>query len=109
MTGIEFGTPFSATATHATSAVASMAAVAGKTFYITDIAGSSDKAGALLLVKQGTTVIWQVQLQTTAVGLPAFHHQFKMPLQGAVGALVSVTVDGTAACYANIAGYSLPT
>lgn len=105
--GIEFGTPFSVTATHATSAVASQAAVSGKTHYITDIAGSSDKAGALLLVKQGTTIIWQVQLQTTAVGLPAFHHSFVVPLKGASGALVSVTVDGTSACYANIAGYTL--
>lgn len=107
MAGIDSGTPFSETATHATSAVASHAAVAGKTYYITDIAGSSDKAGSLLLVKQGTTTIWQVQLATTAAGINAFHQQFKIPLKGASGALVSVTVDGTSACYANIAGYEL--
>lgn len=102
----ERGTPFSATTTHATSAVASKAAVTGQTHYVTDISGSSDKAGALLLVKQGTTVIWQVQLATTAAGINAFSHTFAVPLAAAQSALVSVTVDGTAACYANIAGFS---
>lgn len=107
MAPIDFGTPFSETTTHATSAVASHAAVAGKTYYITDIAASTDKAGALLLVKQGTTVIWQMQLAATAAGNLCFAQSFKEPLKGATGALVSVTIDGTAACNANIAGYEL--
>ena len=107
MAGIDSGAIFSETTTHATSAVASHAGVAGKSFYVTDIAGSSDKAGSLLLVKQGTTVIWQVQLATTAVGTNAFNHSFKVPLKGASGALVSVTVDGTSVANANIAGYEL--
>lgn len=103
----ERGTPWQVTATNATSAVASKAAASTTaTHYITDIAGSSDKAGALLLVKQGTTVIWQVQLATTAAGMNAFQQSFQVPLQAAPGALVSVTVDGTAACYANIAGFT---
>lgn len=101
------GTPFAVTTTNATSAVASKAAVADKTHYITDISGSSDKAGSLLLVKQGTTVIWQVQLATTAAGTNAFNHAFVMPLAASQNALVSVTVDGTAACYANIAGFTI--
>lgn len=107
MAGIDSGTPFQVTATNATSAVASQSAVAGVTYYITDIVGSSDKAGSLLLVKQGTTVIWQVQLAATAAGNLAFQQSFRLPLKGASGALVSVTVDGTSACYANIAGYAL--
>lgn len=101
------GAPVSATATHATSAVATIAAVTGAINYITDISGSSDKAGSLLLVKQGTTVVWQVQLATTAAGINAFTHHFASPIPSASGASVSVTVDGTAACYANIAGYQL--
>jgi hypothetical protein len=105
--GQDYGTPFAVTATHATSAVASQAGVALKTLYITSVAGSSDKAGSLLLVKQGSTVIWQVQLATTAAGINAFGQSFPMPLAGVPGAAVSVTVDGTAACYANIAGYML--
>lgn len=101
------GVPVSATATHATSAVATISGVTGAYNYVTDISGSTDKAGALLLVKQGSTVIWQVQLATTAAGINAFHHTFHSPLISAAGASVSVTVDGTSACYANIAGYQL--
>lgn len=107
MASEDFGLSFAVTATNATSAVASQSAVAGTTFYITDIAGSSDKAGALLLVKNGTTIVWQVQLGTTAAGMMAFSHSFKRPIRCTTGNLASVTVDGTAACYANIAGYSL--
>ena len=103
------GLAFAVTATNATSSVASKAGVAGTKYYITDIAGSSDKAGALLLVKDGTTIIWQVQLQTTAAGFPAFQQSFQQPLEATVGNLVSVTVDSTSAGYANIAGFSLPT
>lgn len=102
----EFGTPFSVTATNSTSAVASFAGVAGRTNYVTDISGSTDKAGALLVVKQGTTIVWQVQLATSAAGINAFSHTFSTPLTSSVGALVSVTVDGTSACYANIAGFT---
>lgn len=107
MGGIDSGTPFSETATHATAAVASHTGVAGRTFYVTDVSASSDKAGALVLVKQGTTVIWRSQVQTTAAGYCAYNHTFKTPLRGAVSALVSVEVDGTAVCHANIAGYEL--
>lgn len=103
----DFGTPFSATATHATSAVASVAGVTGKTHYITDFAASTDKAGALLLVKQGTTVIWQLQLAATAAGSLAYSHTFNIPLIADSGALVSVTIDGTSVCNANIAGFTL--
>jgi hypothetical protein len=107
MAGIDSGTPFSETATHATAAVASHAAVAGKTYYITDICVSSDKAGAIGLVKQGTTTIWQFQLLATAAGISVFEKTFKIPLKGAAGALVSVEIDGTSACKANLAGYEL--
>lgn len=103
----DFGQPFSETATHATAAVASHAAVSGKTYYITDIAASSDKAGAILLVKQGTTVIWQIQVATTAAGINAFNHTFSSPLKAPSGAAVSVEIDGTSACKANIAGFEL--
>lgn len=107
MSGKDSGTPFSETTTHATAAVASHAAVAGKTYYITDISASSDKAGALVLVKQGTTVIWRSQVAATAAGNLSYEHTFSTPLRGASGALVSVEIDGTSACHANIAGYEL--
>lgn len=101
------GTPFSVTATHATAASASLAGVADTTHYITDISVSTDKAGALMLVKQGTTVIWRIQLAATAAGNLAFTHTFSSPLKGASGALVSVETDSTSIGNANIAGFSL--
>lgn len=101
------GSPISATATHATSAVASQAAVAGKTHYITDISGSSDKAGSKILVKDGTTTIWQDNILVTAAGACSYNHTFDMPLKCSSGALASVTVDGTAICNANLSGFSL--
>ncbi len=97
------GTPFSATATHATAAVASVSGVASTVHYITDISASSDKAGAIILVKQGTTVIWQSIIAANATT----NHAFVSPLKGATGALVSVEVDGTSVCKANIAGFTL--
>lgn len=104
------GTQFSVTASGGASSVATQAAVAGVKYYITDIAGSTDKATGLLLVKQGVTTIWQIQLGTnTATSWSSFQQSFQQPLEGAVGALVSVTVDGTSISNANIAGFSLPT
>ena len=107
--GQQAGIPFAVAVSHATSAVALKAASTGtaQVNYITDIAGSSDKAGALLTVKQGSTTIWEVQLASTAAGINAFSHSFSEPLSSAVGATVSVTVDGTSVCKANIAGFSL--
>lgn len=102
MRGQEFGTPFSETATHATAAVASHAAETSKTHYITHVSVSSDKAGAIMLIKQGTTTIWQVQ-----VGADDHVEVFPVPLAGAQSALVSVEIDGTAACKANISGYTI--
>ena len=101
------GAPIKATATHATSAVATATGVAGSTYYITDVAGSSDKAGALLLIKDGTTVIWQVQLATTAAGSNSFQQSFQTPLNITMGNDVSVTVDGTSVCKSNLSGYVL--
>lgn len=104
----ERGTPFAVTAEGSTSAVATKTAAATGTQYITDIAGSSDKAGSFLIVKQGTTTIWKVQLATTAAGINAFQQTFSTPLPGVLGGTVSVTVDGTTVCEANIAGFTSP-
>lgn len=100
--GQESGAILTATATHATSAVATITGVTGKTFHITDISGSSDKAGALLLVKDGSTVIWQ-----DIIGTTAYSKMFLSPLPVTVGANCSITVDGTALCKSNIIGYSI--
>lgn len=102
MRGQEFGTPFSETATHGTLATATKAGAAGKTHYVTSVTVSSDKAGSIGLIKQGSTTIWQFQ-----VGAGVHSIEFPVPLKGAADALVSVEIDGTSACKANIAGYTL--
>lgn len=96
------GDIYAVTATHATEAVATNAAVSEKTHYVTDISASSDKAGSIILVKNGTTVIWQ-----DIVGAGNYKHTFSTPLRATKGALVSVTIDGTAAAKANIAGFTI--
>ena len=98
----EFGTPFSKTATHGTSAVCTITAVSGIRNYVTDISGSSDKATALILVKDGSTTIWQDRISSAG----AYSRTFSTPLP-VVGDL-TVTVDGTTVANSNVAGFSLP-
>ena len=96
------GEPFNVTATHATAAVATKAAAANKRHILTDVAVSSDKAGAILLIKNGTTTIWQLQ-----IGASFHSHKFETPLEAGVNALISAEIDGTAACKANISGVTI--
>lgn len=98
----EKGTPIKATATHATAAVASVAAVVNTQYFLTNASASSDKAGSILLIKDGTTVIWQEQVGATFCNLT-----FDPPIGATLGAQVSVEIDGTAACKANLAGVSI--
>ena len=91
------GIPFLVTATHATLPSASKAASAGTRHYITGVTVSSDKAGSIGLVKDGTTVIWQFQ-----VGAGLHSVQFVYPLVGSENSLVSAEIDSTSAGKANI-------
>lgn len=100
--GAARGTPFSQTATHSTSAVATQTGVAGKKHYLTDLSGSSDKATSQILIKDGNTVIWQ-----DIVGAGSYRINFLMPLAASIGANLSVTVDGTSACCSNMSGFTL--
>lgn len=100
---MESGTPMFATATNATSAVATLTGVAGKTLYGVVFSGSSDKAGALILVKDGSTTIWQDRVSNTA----AYMIELPIPVAATIGNNLSVTVDGTAIANANIGGYIL--
>ena len=102
MSKLEYGSPFSVTATHATAAVASNAGVNGKKHFISHVSVSSDKAGSIMLIKQGTTVLWQVQ-----VGASKHEETFSPELEGVSGGLVSVEIDGTSACKANISGVTI--
>lgn len=103
MSKADFGDPFSVTATHATAAVASKAGATGKTHFVTHVAVSSDKSTSVMLIKQGTTTIWQLQ-----IGAGKHEESFGgVGLAGVSGALVSVEIDGTSACDANLQGYTL--
>ena len=103
----EFGTPFATTATGSTSAAASQAGVTGVRYYITDICVSSDKPGATVQVKDGANILWQnIVNGATASTITPYSEQFSVPLKCSSGATASVTVDGSAACAANIAGFS---
>lgn len=99
------GTNFSATATHATKAEATQAAPgAGKRFLVTDIAGSSDLAGAILRIIEDTggTPVVKFQLQLVANG--NFSHSFKTPIEITANKTVTLETTGTSACKANISG-----
>ncbi len=103
----EFGTPFSATATGSTGAVASQGATGNTRYYITDISVSSDKPGAVCQVKDGATIIWQNIINgATGTTTAPFSETFSNPLRCSSNATASVSVDGTANCAANIGGFS---
>lgn len=95
----QHGTAVHATATHGTAATAQIAAVTGKTIYITEVSCSSDKAGSILLIKDGTTTIWQEQVGATFCNL-----RFDPPLACTQGALAEASIDSTSAGKANING-----
>lgn len=99
----DHGDIFSVTATHATAAVATQTGVADKTHYITHVSASSDKAGSILTIKQGTTTIWQLKIGASMIDLDFTGS----PLKGAIGALVSADIDGTARCDSNLSGFTL--
>lgn len=94
---LQHGFASNVTATHATLASASKAGATGVTHAISSLAVSSDKAGSICLVKDGTTVIWQVQ-----VGAGQYSQSFPAGLHATTGALISVEIDGTSACKANM-------
>ena len=99
---------FSVTHTHATAAKAEQAAPgAGKRLFVTDIAGSTDKDAAILLVKEdsggaGDATLFQLQVKGTL-----FSHRFETPLIVTANKKASVEIDGTTACKANISGFIL--
>jgi hypothetical protein len=98
-----YGTRISATNTASGNVTATVAAVAGTTFYITDVSGSSDLAGAVLKIEDGSTVIWQDRIGNTS----AVSYQFNTPLACTMGNAVNIVVTGTSLANANIAGFAI--
>lgn len=85
------------------SAVATETPAASQWVYLSDVSGSSDTAGATLIIKDGSTTIWEEIIGNT---MP-YSHAFAVPLRGTVGVAMTVTVTGTTACFANFAGVLL--
>lgn len=102
MNRLDFGVPFHVTHSNATAASASQAAEASSIHIITDVIASSDKSGAIILVKDGATVVMQAQ-----VGAGNFSHHFETPIICTKGAAATVEIDGTSACKANILGRTI--
>ncbi len=94
------------TATHATAASKEIAAVSGKTHYVTDFMVATDKDGAVFTIKDGTTTIWHGVIEITAGGPAVISHSFVVPIQGSVGAAITIAIDGTSRCDVNIAGFT---
>jgi hypothetical protein len=103
--GQEFGIPFSKSAQGSTSTVATETPAANQAGFITDISGSSDKAGATIIVQSASTVLWEEIIGNTA----PYQHHFETPIGGVLGQALTVTVTGTSASNANMAGYLLNT
>lgn len=103
MDKLMYGTPFSATATGSSTATATVTGVPGVRFFVTDVTGSSDLAGATIQIKSGSTVIWQDRISNTA----AYEHQFAIPLPCTAGSTLTVVVTGTSLSNANVSGVSI--
>lgn len=99
---------FSVTATGTTAAAATQGTpTTGSRIFVTDIAGSSDKAGAIIKVIEDTegTPITKFQMQVGTPSAGYFSHSFSIPVQITKDKSASVEIDGTAVCKANIAGF----
>lgn len=94
------------TATHATAATVTIAAVTGKIHYVTDFMVASDKDGAVFTIKQGSTAIWQGIIEIGSAGMPVINHSFVQPIYGTVGSTIVIAIDGSARCDVNIAGFT---
>lgn len=97
------GQSFFVTASSVVVTAATVAAATNVIHYVTDISGSSDLATSKIVVKDGSVTVWQDRIGNTA----PYHHTFSQPLRMTRGNAVTVTVDGTTVCNANVAGFSI--
>jgi len=101
--GLVIQSTWPVTHSHATAADATLAGVAATRHVITGYIVYSDKATAVVNVKQDTTVLYTTTF--TAAGEKVL--TFPTPIALAVGTAAHVTIDGTASAKANMFGYTL--
>ena len=104
MASIDSGLPFVETASGTTVATATHDAVAGTTYYITQVPVSSDQTASAAIKNGGTTIY---QFRISSPGIMTHTVNFSPALKATTGNLVSVTMLGAASCFANITGYEL--
>ncbi len=75
--------------------------------YITDLAASSTAANSTIIIKSGSTIIYEAQLLQTAAGISAFEESFATPLRGTKGTVITATVSGSGTATVVINGYTL--
>ena len=97
------GQSYFVTASSVVVAAATVTAATNITHYITDLSGSSDLATSKIVVKDGSTIVWQDRIGNTA----AYNRSFVQPLRMTKGNAATVTVDGTTVCNVNVAGFSI--
>ena len=101
------GTRFSSTSGEAAggSATITRAAVAGRTFYITDVSASAAEATANLRIFSATTFFWQDRVNGSATA--AYAKEFIQPLAIPTGSgfTVRVLTGSTGSAYVNVSGY----
>jgi hypothetical protein len=97
-----FGKPFQVSESGVTGAYAVATAIAGGTYYITDISVASDIAtGGQFYVYGGTGVIWSGMCNAGAT----VEHSFVTPIQANEGLSVTTQVNATTYAHASMAGY----
>lgn len=107
----QWGDTFSATVNGTANSIASVAGSAGRVHYVTDVSGSADDARATIVVRAGSTILWQDKLALSYAGGTAtnpYALHFVNPLKGTSGGAVTVTVgSATSSSWANIAGFTI--
>lgn len=103
----DHGEPYSATSGSLWVATATAPAVANKTFYVTDISGSSTNPFGTITVLNGSTVLWQAIAGGAYPGGGNYEHSFVEPLKCSVGATCTVVSAGTLVATASLAGFYL--
>lgn len=101
----QYGNATSSLGTGTTAATSTLIGTTSRTVYITDISASSDLAGAIVKIKDGSAnVIWQAIIGTSSPYVVSFN----TPLRSTAGNSFNATVTGTNNAIIDLSGYYTP-